>query len=1018
MKHRKSGFWPKFFALVLVLFISSVAMAQTEVKGLVKDDMGEPLPGAKVATKAGDAATVTDFNGNFTIKAQKGSTLVVSYMGFVTKEVTASANVVVTLSEDAKALEDVVVIGYGTAKKNDLTGSVTVMKPDEENRGVITSAQDMMVGKVAGVSVTTSGGPGAGATIRIRGGSSLNASNDPLIVIDGLAMDNNGVKGLSNLLSMVNPQDIESFTVLKDASATAIYGSRGSNGVIIITTKKGDQGHSPRVSYTGNVNFATRKNPIEVMSGDQFRDYLQQTYGADKYNQWRAQGWVGDANTDWQSEIYRTGVSSDHAITLSGGLKHMPYRVTVGYTGNRGILKTTDFRRTTASVNLNPSLADDHLKINLNGKFLFAESRYANQEAISAAIAMNPTIPVKSSNPIHQQYFQGYWQWDVAGNYGDGSAWPYSFNNNGTKNPVSLLDLKRDEAQSMAFVGNAEFDYAVHHFEDLHLHLNMGGDYSTGQQDSYTSPYSPESFYYGWQGWEKINKYNLQLNAYAQYTHNWNNRHDLSVMAGYEWQHFHRELTRDGSGYYPETIAGHVAGEAYNRSNSPWATENYLVSFFGRAGYTLFDRYMLTATVRRDGSSRFRDHWSTFPSFAFAWRINEEKFLRDCRNLNMLKLRLGYGLTGQQDINQDYGYVATYSQNQGAGSNYFPCVDANGKIMRDAQGNIIYMPVSRPGEYNAALKWETTTTYNAGIDLGLWNNRLSASIDYYYRVTTDLINRVSVPAGTNFKNMVTSNIGSMVNQGVELQLNAVAIDTKDWTWDLAFNATYNRNEITELIGGDETYMVETGGISAGTGRCVQMHAVGHPMSSFYVYQQVYDAKGMPIEGVYVDRDGNGIINESDRYFYKSPVAPWTFGFSSKLRYKQWDLGFGLRASLGNYVFNDVEAGWSNIKTIYDEKGYLTNRPLYELPKAWQTWDNPISDYFVHNGSFLKCDNITLGYSWPGVTRHKISGRVFASVSNVFCITKYNGIDPEVFGGIDGTLYPRPITYQLGVNLNF
>lgn len=519
--------------------------------------------------------------------------------------------------------------------------------------------------------------------------------------------------------------------------------------------------------------------------------------------------------------------------------------------------------------------------------------------------------------------------------------------------------------------------------------------------------------YYGRYGFEKIDKYNLSLNAYAQYFKDFNENHHFDIMGGYEWQHFHRQGKSDYYGLYPETTtktddAGNsLAGTRYNGSGSNWKTEHYIVSFFGRANYTLLNRYLFTATVRYDGSSRFKDHWALFPSFAFGWRIKDESFLKDVDFLSELKLRLGYGQTGQQEGIGDYNYFASYNTNVTPDS-YYPIL-GNG---------ILY----RPNAYNADLSWETTTTYNAGIDFGILKGKLSGSIDYYYRKTTDLINTVYVSAGSNFRNQVTSNIGSLVNKGVELALTYKPISTKDWYWEITANATYNSNEITELIG-KEGYYVPTGGISTGIGNYAQAHAVGHPASSFYVYQQVYDEAGKPIEGVFVDRNADGRINEDDKYFYKSPMAPWTAGLSTRLQYKNWDFGFSLRASFGNYVFNDTEAGFANVSKTYDNSfGYLQNRPMSSVALNWSSYDYALSDYFVQNASFLKCDNITLGYSFEnlfGGARYKgINGRVYASASNVFTITKYDGIDPEVFGGIDNGLYPRPMSFQVGLNLKF
>ena len=544
--------------------------------------------------------------------------------------------------------------------------------------------------------------------------------------------------------------------------------------------------------------------------------------------------------------------------------------------------------------------------------------------------------------------------------------------------------------------------------------MNAGADYSTGKQTLWESPaIGSENVYYGRYGFEKIDKYNLSLNAYAQYFKDFNENHHFDIMGGYEWQHFHRQGKSDYYGLYPETTtktddAGNsLAGTRYNGSGSNWKTEHYIVSFFGRANYTLLNRYLFTATVRYDGSSRFKDHWALFPSFAFGWRIKDESFLKDVDFLSELKLRLGYGQTGQQEGIGDYNYFASYNTNVTPDS-YYPIL-GNG---------ILY----RPNAYNADLSWETTTTYNAGIDFGILKGKLSGSIDYYYRKTTDLINTVYVSAGSNFRNQVTSNIGSLVNKGVELALTYKPISTKDWYWEITANATYNSNEITELIG-KEGYYVPTGGISTGIGNYAQAHAVGHPASSFYVYQQVYDEAGKPIEGVFVDRNADGRINEDDKYFYKSPMAPWTAGLSTRLQYKNWDFGFSLRASFGNYVFNDTEAGFANVSKTYDNSfGYLQNRPMSSVALNWSSYDYALSDYFVQNASFLKCDNITLGYSFEnlfGGARYKgINGRVYASASNVFTITKYDGIDPEVFGGIDNGLYPRPMSFQVGLNLKF
>ena len=1001
----------KLVGIMLLSLMTTSVFAQGgyQVKGVVTDAMG-PVIGATVIEQGTTNGTVTGIDGDFVLNVASTDAIVeVSCIGYTTLTFKASeVPATITLEEDSEFLDEVVVIGYGTVKKSDLTGSVTALKPDTKNKGVVVNAQDMLSGKIAGVSVTSSGGaPGAGSTIRIRGGSSLNASNDPLIVIDGLAMDNNGVKGLSNLLSMVNPADIESFNVLKDASATAIYGSRGSNGVIIITTKKGRANMAPQVSYNGTVSASMRKKSVDVMTGDEFRDFVTNLYTGVNQDPINA---LGTANTDWQSEIYRTAISHDHNVTLTGAVKNLPYRVSLGYTDEQGILKTSDFQRYTASVNLSPSFFDNHLNFNLNAKGMYAKTRYADTNAIWAATKMDPSQSIMDSVRPDAANFAGYFQWRADGTSLNDDTWPYTWERNATPNPLSLLDLKEDIARSRSIIGSAEVDYKVHGFEDLRLHATFGADLSYGKQDTWTSPNSPYGIYYGSEGYDEITKRNLSFNTYAQYYKDFEGGHHFDLMGGYEWQHFWRSQYNDYVGYYPQTN-NDASLRGVERPHTPWEykTENYLVSFFGRANYNYADKYLLTATVRYDGSSRFRQHWSLFPSFAFAWKIKEESFFKDIEALSDLKLRLGWGQTGQQEGIGDYNYFAVYEKT--SGTNGFYPVTGTGELYR-------------PTAYDPNLHWETTTTTNVGLDFGFANDRLTGSIDWYDRRTTDLINTAYVAAGSNFRNQVTTNIGSLRNTGIEFALDYKVIQNKDWFWTVNYNFTYNQNEITELIGGDEDYYVATGGISAGTGNTAQAHAVGHPASSFYLFEQVYDTNGLPIEGMVVDRNNDGVINENDKYFTHSPMAPVTMGLSSRLEYKRWDLGFSLRASIGNYVYNDMIAGSSNVGTseIWALSTFLSNRSKAVLAKNWQSYDWVLSDYFLENASFLKCDNITLGYSFDSLFKggnyHGLSGRIYGTVNNVFCLTGYSGIDPEVFSGIDNNLYPRPISFLMGLSLNF
>ena len=1006
---------------MLGLFLSVSAFAQSTITGQVKDATGEPVIGASVLINGTSNGTVTDLDGNFSISVQPGATLTISYIGFQKQQVAAANGMVITLQEDqAQQMNEVVVIGYGAVKKSDLTGSVTALKPDSKNKGLVVNAQDMLAGKVAGVSVTSDGGtPGGGANIRIRGGSSLNASNNPLIVIDGVAMDQTGIKGVSNPLSLVNPQDIESFNVLKDASATAIYGSRGSNGVIIITTKKGRRGL--QVSYNGSFTVSKNSKNLDVLSADEYRGLIANKFGTDLYtldsngNQVpTAYSRLGKANTNWQNEIFRTALSHDHNVAVSGQVANwLPYRVSAGYTNQQGIIKTSNFERFTGALTLNPSFLNDHLKVTLNAKGMWTKNRYADGEAIKAARQFDPTQPVYASG---YDNFGGYYQWLDDGTALNDSSWPKTYYSLATKNPVSILNLKNDRAISRDFLGSADVDYKVHGFEDLRFHVTAGVDVAKGRQVTDVDPASPQAIYYGSYGWESQLKRNMQLSAYAQYYHDFNDKakNHFDIMAGYEWAHFWHNTNNAYWSYYPSTNGdATLAGKQRNYAPYYYATENYLVSFFGRANWSLMDgRYMVTATVRNDGSSRFKEHWATFPSFAFAWRINEENLFKQIDWLSDLKLRLSWGMTGQQEGIGDYNYFAIYEMNKGNES-YYP-IAGDGSL-------------ARPKAYDPNLKWETTTSYNVGLDWGVLKQRLTGSIDWYYRKTSDLLNSATVPAGSNFRNQVMSNIGSMYNMGVETSLHWLAVNAKDFNWTMDYNFTYNYNKITNLNGGsDPDYFVPTGGISAGTGGNIQAQHVGNAVNSFHVFQQAYDQNGKPLEGVVVDRNSDGKITDADKYYYKAPAAPVTMGFASRFEYRNWDLGFALRASLGNYVYNDAFASTSNMSNseIFVKSKFLVNRPTDVVADNWLSTETTSTqtDYWVQNASFLKLDNVTLGYSFANLLKqgswNGITGRIYGTVNNVFCLTKYKGLDPEVFNGIDNNLYPRPISFILGLNLNF
>lgn len=759
---------------------------------------------------------------------------------------------------------------------------------------------------------------------------------------------------------------------------------------------------------------------LDVLNAKEFMKLVQDTYGYSDEEflasaEYQALGYTNAqgehlfADTDWQDEIYRTAVSTDHNITVSGGLKNMPYRVSLGYTNQQGILKTSSFERYTASVNLSPSLFDEHLKVNFNAKGMYSVTSYANTDAIGAATSMDPTKPVYGRTEFYDKNFGGYWEWPEAVDWKD-SEWGYNINTLATANPVGMLNNRSDKGKSKVLMGNIELDYKIHGFEDLHLHVNGGMDVASGKSNKNYNRFDLDNYYYGRVGWNTQDTYNLSLNMYVQYMKDFGKAHHFDIMAGYEWQHFHKETDYYYYGTYPDTNLEH-AGEIYNPSeNTLYKTENYLVSFFGRMNYSLLDRYLLTFTLRDDGSSRFskKNRWGLFPSVALAWKVKEEGFLKDVDAVSDFKFRAGYGITGQQEGIGDYTYFASYTPNsEGA---YYPVL-GNG---------ITY----RPDAYNNDLTWEKTTTYNIGVDLGFLDNRITANFDYYYRKTKDLINDVYVAAGSNFKNKVTSNIGSLHNKGFEFAVTWRAIQQKDWRWELGFNLTHNTNEIDELVKstGDK-YIIRHGGIAVGDSGSngIKGYSVGEAVSAFYTYQQVYDEKGQPIEGEFVDRDNNGIINDNDRYFYKKSDPDVLMGLSSKLIYKNWDFSFSLRASLGNYAYNAVECSRSDLSVtgIYSGNAWH-NVPQMSLAKNWKKVDalDALSDYFIQNASFLKCDNITLGYSFDKLFGQKISGRAYLTAQNVFTITKYKGLDPEINGGYDGSIYPRPLVGIFGLSLNF
>ena len=1016
MKQVKIKLPLRMLTLASGLLLTASSFAQSNaIKGQVKDASGEPVMGATI-TVNGKAVGITDMDGNFSVDAAPGTKLTFTYLGMTPKTVQASKNMIITMIDDSKSLNEVVVIGYGRAKKDDLTGSVTAIKPDEMSKGITSSASDMLVGKIAGVDVQTAGGqPGSGAQIRIRGGASLKASNDPLYVIDGLAIDNNTNKGMSNILAMINPNDIESFTVLKDASATAIYGSRASNGVIIITTKKGRAGQRPTVTYNGDITVSTIQKKYEVLNASEFKQAAT-SLGFDTSA-------LGTADTDWQDEIFRTAVSTKHSLSIQGGLKDMPYRIGLGFEDNNGILKNSWMKRFNTSINVAPSFLNKHLNFNFTAKYMFEKNRYVDDSsAINNALKMDPTQPVYGDGDKYK-FFGGYFQYaqDRSTSISDPN-WMYLPAGSVPLNPVAILDQNKHIAKAHDISSNLEVDYKIHGFEDLNLHAAIGAHYVDGKQNDNISKYSvnPDNNYFGWYGTNHAYKYNIEGKAYAEYAHKFG-VHDIDIMAGAEQSHYHSTGYNFGSGideYLRDNNPQMVDGE-WNYVHSPQymkntigKSHNSLVSYFGRLNYNLLDRYLLTATFRADGSSRFRNgkKWGYFPAAAFAWKINNEPFMKNVTWIDELKLRLGWGKTGQQDVGKDFYYTPAYTVSNPYAQ--YPFGDT-------------YYETMRPGAYNADLTWEKTTTYNAGLDFTALNGRFGVNVEGYYRKTTDLISEVDIAGGTNFSNRLLKNIGSLENYGVELAFDVKPIVTKDFMWDVTYNVGWNHNEVTELDAGQHDYVwldkTATRGMNSTK---LMINKVGEPANSFYVWQQVYDENGKPIEGLYVDRNADGKIDEDDRYCYKSPAPDVIMGLTTKFIYKNWDFSAAFHASIGNYVYYDFLSDKANLSLIW-EKGAFTNTTADAVNLGF--WGKTLnqtqqSDYFVRNASYLKCTNMTLGYSFPALIKagsEKIcSGRIYFTVQNPFIITKYKGIDPEIQGGIDNGRYPRPISFQLGLNLNF
>ncbi|WP_423129951.1 SusC/RagA family TonB-linked outer membrane protein [Gaoshiqia sp. Z1-71] len=981
----------KVLLMVLGLILASVSYAQVvSLSGRVTDQStGEPLPGVTVVVKGTTIGTITNFDGEYTLVVDKEAIIQFSYIGYTTTEqrVGEVTRLDIALKVDIAQLEEVVVIGYGQVKKGDATGAVTSVSSADFNQGATSSPQDLIMGKVAGLRIQTEGGaPGSAAKIRIRGGSSMSASNDPLIVIDGMPIDNRTIDGMSNVLSSINPNDIETFTVLKDASSTAIYGSRASNGVIIITTKEGSKSQDLKVQLDSKVTINEVTDYIDVLSASEYRALVNQRAAVSSSVN---PALMGTANTDWQKEIFQNSAGHDHNLSVSGAIKDVPFRASVGYTDQYGILRTSSMERKTGTFKITPSLFDNHLKITAGIKYMNIDNRFAEKGAIGSALRYDPTQSVFNKTGI----YGGYTTWLMS----DGSR-----NVNGTRNPVAQLQQRRDVSDVDRYILDAQLDYKLHFFPDLTATVKVGLDKSDSDGNVNTDPEA---------AWVRTASSGV-ARAYTQERKNelfdfyLNYKKDLpeisskvDVMAGYEWQHF----WSNASAYEVDRFNTVI-------EDSKDETENYLVSFFGRANYSFKDKYLLTGTLRYDGSSRFHkdNRWGFYPSTALGWRMTEEPFIKNLNTFSNLKLRLGYGITGQQELNSgDYPYMGIYQLS-----------DSRTQYQLGNQ----YYTLIRPNGYDQSLKWEKTTTYNIGLDFGFLDNRLTGTIDAYKRVTKDLLNTIPVPAGTNFTDRLLTNVGDLENTGIEFSLNAIPVSRKDLNWEVSFNLTRNINEVTKLTNYDDpSYKgVETGGISGvGVGNNIQIHAVGHALNTFYVYEQVYDANGNPIEGLYVDRNKDGQITVDDKYYADSPVPDVFMGFSSILNYKNFDFGFNARAAIGGQIYNNVIVGARYQEMTVNE--YLTNMPS-EIKKSKFETAQQYSDYFLEDASWFKLDNVTLGYNFKKLLKEKagidLNLRLYSSVQNVFVITKYGGLDPEVDNGIDNDIYPRPRVYLFGLSVSF
>jgi len=952
------------------------------LSGIITDPLGQTLPGVTVLLDGTGQGTISDIDGSYTLAFDNAGTYTISYtyIGFIkmtqTITLTSGQNMKkdLQLEEDALLLETAVVVGYGTVKSKDLTGAITNIGVKDFQTGAVTTPEQLIVGKVSGVQITSNSGmPGSGSRIRIRGGTSLNASNDPLIVIDGVPIDNNGISGSGNALSLINPDDIENITILKDASAAAIYGSRAANGVIIVTTKKGFADKKLHINFSTTNSFATVTKMVDVLTADELREVINANGTATQ------QALLGDENTDWQSELFRLGIVTDNDITFSGGIKNLPYRLNLEYMQEQGVLDRSQLNRMGASLSLNPTYFNGKLKTEGNGKIYHTDNFFADQGSIGTAITFDPTQQIYDAASI----YGGYYEWQNAG--GLFSLAP--------KNPLGLLNQRDDESNVNRFIGNLKFDLEL--FKDFHGVINGGVDISRSNGTIVVPEEAASSYANGGVNNQyEQSKNNKLLETYFNYKKDLNKiKSRIDFTAGYSYQNWFRQE--------PAFASLNFAGDTITPAGIPGETENTLISFYGRVNYNLNQKYLLTATLREDGSSRFspENRWGLFPSLAVAWLVSDEKFMS--KSKMYLKFRAGYGVTGQQEIFNDYPYIANYDSSTSTAQYQF--------------GDVFYY-LLRPDGYDPNIKWEETTSYNVGIDFGFAGDKISGSLDFYKKTTDDLLATIPIPAGTNFTNQILTNVGSMENTGVEANINVIAINKKDMGLEFGINGTINKNEITNLTKVEDPNSpgILVGGIAGGIGNTIQVQSVGYASNTFYAYEQVYDESGNPIEGEYVDQNNDSIINADDLIFGENPTPDFYAGFYASFRYKKWTAGFSLRGEFGNHIYNNI-ASTRGVYQNIPPASYMQNLTSDYLESNFQTYQI-LSDYYIESASFVRMDNISVGYDFGSVFKGNAALSVSAIVQNVFVISPYSGLDPEIAGGIDNSIYPRPRIFSISANL--